>query len=49
MALLEDLEVGRPGGELEVVPPAARRPVELDVLDLIQERWDSPGVLRVAL
>jgi DNA topoisomerase-1 len=36
------------GIDLEAQPPPDRRPVEVAVLDLIQERWDSPNVRRVA-
>jgi DNA topoisomerase-1 len=41
-------DAARLGIDLEAQPPAARRRVENAVLDLIQERWDSPNVLRVA-
>jgi DNA topoisomerase IB len=43
-----DPELARLGIQLEAQPPAARRPVELAVLDLIQERWDSGALFRVA-
>jgi DNA topoisomerase IB len=41
-------EIARLGADLAAEPPAARRPVELAVLDLIQERWDSSALLRLA-
>jgi DNA topoisomerase I len=40
-------EIARLGVDLEAQAPVARRPVELAVLNLIQERWDAPGVLRI--
>jgi DNA topoisomerase-1 len=39
--------VAQLGIDLEARPPATRRPVELAVLDLIQERWDSANLRRV--
>ena len=41
-------DFARLGVDLEAQPPAARRPVELAVLDLIQERWDSTSLRRIA-
>jgi DNA topoisomerase IB len=41
-------EIARLGTDLEAQPPATRRPVELAVLDLVQERWDSKSLRRVA-
>ena len=41
-------EVARVGLALEAQPPTARRPVETAVLDLIQQRWASANVIRVA-
>jgi DNA topoisomerase IB len=41
-------EIARLGTDLEAEPPAARRPVELAVLDLIQGRWESSSLRRVA-
>ena len=41
-------EVARVGIALEAQPPAARRPVETAVLDLILQRWDSANLERVA-
>jgi DNA topoisomerase I len=40
-------DVAQFGLDLEARPPATRRPVELAVLDLIQERWDSANLQRV--
>jgi len=42
-----DSELAQLGTKLDSQPPAARRPVELAVLDLIQARWDSAGVRRL--
>lgn len=42
-----DPELARLGTDLEAQPPASRRPVELAVLDLIQEHWDSSRLQRV--
>jgi len=36
------------GVDLEARPPASRRPVEVAVLDLIQERWDSANLRHVS-
>ena len=40
-------EVAELGIGLEARPPATRRPVEVAVLDLIHERWDSHNLRRV--
>jgi DNA topoisomerase IB len=40
-------EVARLGIGLEARPPATRRPVEVAVLDLIQQRWDSDNLRRL--
>jgi hypothetical protein len=37
------------GFDLDGRPPATRRPVELAVLDLIKQRWDSSNLRHVTI
>jgi hypothetical protein len=41
-------EIAQLGTRLEAEPPEVRRPVELAVLDLLQEHWDSAHLQRVS-